>query len=284
MEELAPYAMRLAPPWLRTHVVKYSGYRMRAAPLHRRVSVPAATVTLFFGWDAPLRLFTINNGTAEERDSLIAGLRKNAIISEISGTGQGVRVELTPLGAYSLLGLPLRELAGAMISPAEALGQRWGAELIEQLAEVSSWTRRWAVLDQVISARLACSQATPSPVVQEAWSNLVASHGTVTISDLAVITGRSRRRLETLFGEQIGLPPKTLARILRYQYALRMAPPVNRTWAETAAMCGYHDQAHLAREVRTLTGLTTTQFHAFAARTEKYESQSPGERVTSVIQ
>ncbi|WP_405526634.1 AraC family transcriptional regulator [Streptomyces avidinii] len=51
-----------------------------------------------------------------------------------------------------------------------------------------------------------------------------------------------------------------MARILRFQNGLAHTPAAGCTWAETAAMCGYHDQAHLAREFRALTGLSATEF------------------------
>ncbi|MZE79796.1 AraC family transcriptional regulator [Streptomyces xinghaiensis] len=188
------------------------------------------------------------------------------MISHTGGTGHGVQVELTPLGSYALLGMPLHRLADTMVHPVDVLGWHWGADLTEQLARASSWESRWEILDASISTRLADSRCWPSPVVSEAWSLLQASHGTLPVGQLAEATGRSRRRLEALFAEQIGLAPKSAARILRFQRALTRLLKPSSTWAETAAACGYHDQAHLARDFRAFAGMTATDLQALAIR------------------
>ncbi|OMI40139.1 AraC family transcription regulator [Streptomyces sparsogenes DSM 40356] len=51
-----------------------------------------------------------------------------------------------------------------------------------------------------------------------------------------------------------GYGPKTLARVLRLNRALDAAR-AGTAFAEVAALAGYADQAHLAREVKALTGV-----------------------------
>ncbi|MZE79795.1 helix-turn-helix domain-containing protein [Streptomyces sp. SID5475] len=270
--------MRQAPGWLRADVVNYARYGVEHGKPRRTLHLPACTVTLFFGWGDPIRL---HDPYAREREgttweAMAAGLCSHADISEISGTACGVQVELTPLGAYRLLGIPLHHLANRATHPQEILGHRWVARLTERLVQASDWPEACAVLDDAITSRL-CEGRWPSPVVLEAWSRLRRAHGQVTVSELARTTGRSRRRLETLFSEQIGLSPKALARVLRFQKAIT-SPPA-RTLAETASTCGYYDQAHLNRDFRALTNLTPTQINKLAATAT--EESTPG-RITSI--
>ncbi|WP_167739625.1 helix-turn-helix domain-containing protein [Streptomyces subrutilus] len=247
---------------------KYVGFRLQSVPPQRRLSVPAATVTLFLGWGDPLHVMDPRDrqqrGTGWE--AMAVGLHSHAMTSEISGTANGVQVEFTPLGAYCVLGLPLRHLADRVVHPDEILGRQWVSRLTERLARTPDWAGRCAILDNAITARLAHSH-TPSPVVLEAWQRLRETGGQVTVGELADLTGRSRRRLEILFGEQIGLPPKTLARVLRFQNAITLPSAPGRSLAETAALGGYYDQAHFNREFRALTGLTPTQFGKLSSTT-----------------
>jgi AraC-like DNA-binding protein len=60
----------------------------------------------------------------------------------------------------------------------------------------------------------------------------------------------SGRNLE----QRVGLAPKTLARVVRFQRALWVPERPGVQWAETAAACGYYHQAHLARDFREFTG------------------------------
>jgi AraC-like DNA-binding protein len=67
--------------------------------------------------------------------------------------------------------------------------------------------------------------------------------------------------LITRFRQQVGLPPKTAARLIRFDAVWRRLadrPPAR--WDQIAAECGYADQAHLIRDFRQFTGATPTEF------------------------
>jgi methylphosphotriester-DNA--protein-cysteine methyltransferase len=67
----------------------------------------------------------------------------------------------------------------------------------------------------------------------------------------------SARQIERLFARQVGLPPKGLARIVRFQRVLAAIDRgVPRDWAAAALEAGYYDQAHLARDFREIAGET----------------------------
>ena len=97
-----------------------------------------------------------------------------------------------------------------------------------------------------------------------AWHQLERSAGNVAVSTLAAKLGCSRKHLIARFRDQVGLPPKLLARILRFQRVLRRidAAPTLPRWADVAADCGYFDQAHLIREFREFSGSTPSDFLA----------------------
>jgi AraC-like DNA-binding protein len=86
----------------------------------------------------------------------------------------------------------------------------------------------------------------------------------------------------------VGFPPKTIARLLRFNRAVRSLDRLSRTrgtepagkpyiettppedpvvgaiqWAGLAADCGYFDQPHLIKEFREFAGITP---HAFLRR------------------
>jgi AraC-like DNA-binding protein len=81
------------------------------------------------------------------------------------------------------------------------------------------------------------------------------------VAQLATYAGRSERSLQRLLRRRLGLSPKWLIQRRRLQEAtLRLRDPSTRTHlAEMAAELGYADHAHLARDVRTVTGWTPTQ-------------------------
>jgi AraC-like DNA-binding protein len=100
--------------------------------------------------------------------------------------------------------------------------------------------------------------------VRWAWSQLRRADGQVEIGGLAKELGCSRKHLVAQFHEQIGAAPKTIARILRFQHAVRLFHAASDTnpvsGADVALACGYFDQAHFIKDFRQLSGITPTEY------------------------
>ena len=83
------------------------------------------------------------------------------------------------------------------------------------------------------------------------------------VSQLAHELGWSRKRIVARFREEIGLPPKATARLLRFDRAQALAEGVERPdWTRIAVECGYYDQSHLINEFRAIAGVTPAAFAA----------------------
>jgi transcriptional regulator GlxA family with amidase domain len=83
---------------------------------------------------------------------------------------------------------------------------------------------------------------------------LERTHGRAPIGWLCDKLGRSRRHLAARFREQIGLTPKTVARLFRFERAVALLRRRDVSLAELAFECGYYDQAHLNRDFRGFAG------------------------------
>jgi AraC-like DNA-binding protein len=84
--------------------------------------------------------------------------------------------------------------------------------------------------------------------------------GQIETGGLAAELGWSRRRVADEFREHIGLPPKLVARIIRFDRMVgRLRRGTALSWSALASESGYHDQAHLIREVRGFAGCTPTE-------------------------
>ena len=242
---------------LRPDVIGYAGYRESASlPIWRR-EVPSAVIPVIVNFGAAFR---IRHGPATDRDhaSFTAGLFSRPVIVGSTGDAYCVQVNLTPLGALRLFHLPQSELADRTVSLDEILGAE-GRSLADELHDAENWSARFAVLDRFIARRFAAARET-SVAVNEAWASLARHHGRVSIVEIARSIGVSRRHLAKLCRSEIGMTPKSLARILRFDHARRLGRTVPRLgWAELACEAGYADQAHLVREFRAMSGLTPSE-------------------------
>lgn len=246
---------RAPDPRLRGQVLAYTGYEERTVAPLRRIEAPIAAVPLILSLGPPLLV----DGVAQR--SFVAPLDDRAATTEHAGEQLGIQVDLAPLAARRLLGLPLRELRGRVVGLDALLGDA-ATTLVERLAELPDWPRRFALVDRMLLARL--SAATPiAPEIEHAWARLSASGGAVGIGALAVETGWSRRHLTARFHSEIGLPPKAVARIMRFQRVTAALRCGAASLADLAYDAGYADQSHLNREFRALAGTTPT---AYAAR------------------
>jgi transcriptional regulator GlxA family with amidase domain len=79
-------------------------------------------------------------------------------------------------------------------------------------------------------------------------ARIIESRGLVAVEKLAMDAGISSRQLERRFLSDIGVGPKLLGRIIRFQQVFRAVEQSNSAWAEIALACGYYDQAHLIRD------------------------------------
>jgi len=254
-------------PALRPYVAWYTGYRQDGVAPGRHRGLPSPYLTMIVTLDDPLDLSVPSDPSqppAQYR-TLVGGLHTSPVIITSPGRQSGIQLAVKPLGVRRLLGLPAGELYQVDTDAADVFGPL-AAEMHERVRAEPSWPRRFAVLDELLSRRLG-DQPTAGPEVTRAWRALLASGGTAPVPELAQEAGWSSRRLATRFRDEIGLSPKGAARVVRFDRARRMlqrrvaaagAPEL----AVLAAVCGYYDQAHLAREFRALAGCAPSRWIA----------------------
>jgi AraC-like DNA-binding protein len=94
-------------------------------------------------------------------------------------------------------------------------------------------------------------------VVDSVWRRLAGAAGCVPVTRLADEIGLGRRHLGQLVRAELGLTPKTVARIMRFGQARRWLRSVpTASLAQTAVQCGYFDQAHLTNDWKRLADCT----------------------------
>jgi AraC-like DNA-binding protein len=248
-------------PRLRGHVLSYCSYREETTSFVRRRELPSVRVVLIINLGEPIRVLAPPGqaGWSEQPEGFLAGLHDTYAVTETGGSQAGVQVDLTPIGAHLLLGLPMDELSRRVVTLEDLFG-RGGTLLREAVAEAPGWAERFAVIDQFLLTLLDRARS-PVPSVTRALGRLHESGGTVPVGVIAAELGCSRRYLISRFREQVGVTPKLLARILRFERVVSLVD--DRTemgWAEVAQACGYYDQAHMIRDFNQFAGSPPNEF------------------------
>jgi AraC-like DNA-binding protein len=119
-----------------------------------------------------------------------------------------------------------------------------------------------------IEARANRGRGEMHPAVRFALGELGRRPAVARVAEVARSTGWSERRFGQIFREEVGFAPKVWCRIQRFQRVVRQLHAGDAVeWPELALECGFYDQAHLANEFRTFSGISPTMYAAMPGRT-----------------
>lgn len=211
-----------------------------------------ARADLIFNFGAPYLREVIGGSTAKIASSNFDAQRLIPIRIEQHGRVRvgGVRFRLGGVGAFTRSFLA--EWSGSTSNPGEIFGA--GAARLEAELRVERDPDAAADLLDVFFLEL-LSRHGPHPAFERALDVLHASDGLAPFSEVSEAAGVSPRHLERLFARELGFPPKTVARVLRFQRALRglMTDP-DESLSALATATGFFDQAHFIRDFKRFTG------------------------------
>lgn len=238
-------------PWVDSVV----GYDYTLAPDAVHHGLPSGWLTLILSFDEPLDCGWLG-GTDAARGRywlLAGGLHTRPALIRTHGRQHGIQVALSPWGARALLGVPAAELAGRLIHH-EDLPHGFGLSGTdhEQMAELD-WPARFRFVETLLLRRAAGDAPADSPELQQAWRALRAGRGAARIEQVAADVGWSRRHLAGRFRTVLGVTPREVGRIARFEYAKALVE-AGVSLAQVAADAGYSDQPHLSREFREIAG------------------------------
>lgn len=219
----------------------------------RETIFPRAVTEVFFNLGPPARWIRDRQVTSVST-SWISGLHERPFEIESDPSSSLIAIRLRPEGVRPFLGLPPSEVAGEVVPLRSLLGP-WIEEIGERLRELDGMERRFARLAEFACDRFARTGPV-SPTLLRSLAGL-RQRPRVRVAELVRDSGWSHRHFIARFRGEIGLAPKSFARIVRFERAVKRIEQVpRRGWAALALDCGYADQSHLANDFRDLAGST----------------------------
>lgn len=157
-------------------------------------------------------------------------------------------IRFRPGGAAALTPVPQHELVDRTVPLADIA--RGVAKLLapafDSDDEATRIERTTGALDRSLDSR--------RTVVAESADALVRQWGMIPVGVLAAGAGLGARQLERRFLDEVGMTPKRLARISRFQRVFQAMERRPIGWTRVAAECGYYDSSHLVRDFREFAG------------------------------
>ncbi|MBF6327664.1 helix-turn-helix domain-containing protein [Nocardia transvalensis] len=214
----------------------------------RRRKIPGGTIKIVFALDG------IFDGVRRDPSALVVGMHDRGTTATHSGRMRSVQVQLDPLTARRLLGVPLHELRNTALPLDQFLG-RSARDLAERLAETPRWEARFGLVAEYLRRQAPLGEA--DSAVTEAVARLRDHRGALPVSRLVAESGWSRRHFSRRFADHVGLPARTYASLLRFSAtltAMARSPAGPRDLGRMADRLGYYDQSHLIRDFRRFAG------------------------------
>ncbi|MGW1881398.1 DUF6597 domain-containing transcriptional factor [Streptomyces sp. NPDC001970] len=165
-------------------------------------------------------------------------------------------VRFAPGAAPAFFGVPAHELRDLRVD----LTDLWPAAEVRRLADRITDAPDPAAELEAVALRHAADRPPPDPLLRAVAEGLDAGRSVAATADAV---GLGARQLHRRSLDAFGYGPKTLARVLRLQRALALVR-AGAPYAQAALDAGCTDQAHLAREMRELAGLTLGAYVALA--------------------
>ena len=246
------YVEYAPPAALREYVECFWTRGAVAAGETRHHVIPDGCIDLLFTYDS----LAIGDGPAS---AVAVGTMTRPLSVGATEPVAYVGARFWPGRALPFLGVP----AAAITDMSVAIADLWrpnDRSLVDaQLTTLGGWR---APFERLLLARL--ERAVPEDrTVDAAVRAILRAGGNLSIAALAPALGVTRQHLARAFARHVGVPPKMFARVARVRKVLAKARVASRVdWAALALDAGYYDQAHLAGELREITGRTPTEWLA----------------------
>lgn len=254
------------------------------SPLHRHVEcfwtlegpasstqpetiLPDGCIELVLNFGAAFTQHGDGTRNVQPRNFLVGQMTGPIVISP-TGPVQLIGIRFHPGGAVPFLRVPLHEVMDQVVELG-SVSSELELGLLRVASEPNTLPKKVKAIERYLTTLLRHSKNDLR--MTKIAARIVESRGLVSVDDLAGAAGISSRQLERLFLREVGLGPKLLGRIIRFQQVFRAVDWDSSEWAEIAIECGYYDQAHLIRDFNQFAQQTpAVLFSSQSALTESF--------------
>ncbi|MFN7116113.1 MAG: helix-turn-helix domain-containing protein [Saprospiraceae bacterium] len=208
-------------------------------------------------------LSTIQHGIHQdypEQEPLLIGIWEEPVVLSSPERPTGtIGMELNPRGLYRFLNISLHELSNQILSFETIFGAK-GRFIHQKLMDLEQPEQKIEALQLFLIERLQETDR-QNHIIDFSVQHILSTHGLLEIKALEKKTGYSKRYLDLLFKEHIGISPKTFASITRFQqFYQRWANAAHTDFFREVLYDLYYDQSHFIKEFKRYTGYAPAQY------------------------
>ncbi|MBX2923514.1 MAG: helix-turn-helix domain-containing protein [Chitinophagaceae bacterium] len=175
-----------------------------------------------------------------------------------NGTAGNITIEFSPLGAYRFLSLNWSEVKNRIYNYAD-IAQKIACELEEKLINTESIQTKINLAQQFLTNQFISHSN--DPVFDYCIEQITRTKGRINITELEKYTGYSARWINMKFQDKIGLSPKNLASVIRFQqYYQSLVTNTEMFFLKKEFYNYYYDQSHFIKDFKRFTGYSPSLF------------------------
>jgi AraC-like DNA-binding protein len=212
----------------------------------------------------PSVFLVFENGT-----SVIHGVNSGRFSTMLEGRSAVFGVKFRPGGFRPFLKFPVAALLNRRLPASDVFGPEIGQ--LEALWNPASCSRNLEKLIQATNAFFQARVPEPDRIMELAAKlvrQILETSEIRTVDDLVERSGISKRSLQRIFNEYIGVTPKWVIRRYRlHELVCRLDAGEDLELSQVALELGYFDQSHLINDFRSIVGCSPTKYRQRFANT-----------------
>lgn len=250
--------------------VDYFWYMEDYNPSHsRELAFPDGSVDVVIDLgEEKIRLFDSNHREFVFSHSIVCGPHSEYFVIDTASETRAVGIHFKPGGIHPFLKETLEVLHNKHF-PLDIIWGSEASEIRDELLASSVPDEMFQVLERRLLS-LAKKDLEWDPAVQFVLNHL---HG-CQIAEIIEQIGISHRRFNQIFKSVVGMTPKRLNRLNRFQEVFRFVHNgENISWVHIAQACGYFDQAHFIKDFKSFSGINPSEYRPISGRHHNHAKQ-----------
>lgn len=221
--------------------------------------LPVGNIDLVLNFSEPIHYTSIGKTELIPDKFHFNGIREEYCIINQQGKFDIWGISFYPAGLYPFFKIPINEFTGKTIN-LDLVAKRFVLEIEEKMSIAVSDEQKLNILEKEL-LELIYADFIPDNAILNIIDNFYTNMENISISNFCDKFGINLRKLERIFNKYIGVSPKVVHKLARYQgICNQLIHQDNVDLTFEAYQSNYYDQTHFLKDFKSFTGCSPTQF------------------------
>jgi len=232
------------------------------------VGFPKMAMSIVFNLKDGFRLYTDTkfNNYKKYNKYWIAGFQMKPSYVEGFGQSEMIVIQFKSLGALQFLKEPLNEFKNKYIA-FDLINKKIAEETWDKLNNAKQVAEKFVIAENFLIELLEKNNCVKLHLVKS-LNHLLSGGAHQSVRAMHQELNISRKHLNFLFNQYIGLSPKSFLKLKRFEKSLKLLSRNEiQNLTRLSTQIGFFDQAHFIKDFKVLTDLTPSDYLEIAKRT-----------------